>query len=62
MTWRWIEAPGSGRTTGPDAWDGYSALLAADACIAPLRPGSPQKVARSVVPAPYAGEGSEVVS
>ena len=58
---RWIEALGGGRTTGPDAWDGYAALVVADACSASLISGSPQMVARLEAPALYAGEGSEVV-
>ncbi|ABG04683.1 Myo-inositol 2-dehydrogenase [Rubrobacter xylanophilus DSM 9941] len=29
---------------GPDAWDGYASLVVADACIASLRSGAPQKV------------------
>jgi myo-inositol 2-dehydrogenase / D-chiro-inositol 1-dehydrogenase len=57
---RWIEAL-DGRTTGPDAWDGYAALVVADACSASLISGSPQMVARLEAPALYAGEGSEVV-
>lgn len=33
---RWIEDLRSGRLTGPDAWDGYISLLAAESCIASL--------------------------
>ena len=57
----WIEALGNGSPTGPDAWDGYASLVVADACIASLRSGSPQKVPTLKAPALYASEGSEVV-
>ena len=59
---RWVESLGDGAPTGPDAWDGYASLVAADACIASLRSGSPQKLARLQVPALYVSEGSEVIS
>lgn len=57
----WIESLGNGTPTGPDAWDGYASLVVADACIASLRSGSPQKVPTVEVPALYAKAGSEVV-
>jgi myo-inositol 2-dehydrogenase/D-chiro-inositol 1-dehydrogenase len=57
---RWIEALGDGAPNGPDAWDGYASLVVADACIASLRSGSPQKVAKLEAPALYAGESQEV--
>ena len=55
----WISSLQNGGPTGPDAWDGYASLVVADACIASLRSGSPQKVAKQEVPALY-GEGVEV--
>jgi myo-inositol 2-dehydrogenase / D-chiro-inositol 1-dehydrogenase len=55
----WISFLQNGGPTGPDAWDGYTSLVVADACIASLRSGSPQKVAKLEVPALY-GEGVEV--
>ncbi len=55
----WISSLLSGGPTGPDAWDGYASLVVADACIASLRSGSPQKVAKLDVPALYGG-GVEV--
>jgi myo-inositol 2-dehydrogenase/D-chiro-inositol 1-dehydrogenase len=58
---RWVESLQSGGPTGPDAWDGYASLVVADACIASLRSGSAQKVAKLEVPALYAKEGSGVV-
>jgi myo-inositol 2-dehydrogenase/D-chiro-inositol 1-dehydrogenase len=57
----WIASLGNGILTGPDAWDGYASLVVADACIASLRSGSPQKVPTLEVPALYASEDSEVV-
>ena len=57
----WIESLGNGTPTGPDAWDGYASLVVADACIASLRSGSPQKVPTLKAPALYANEDSEVV-
>jgi myo-inositol 2-dehydrogenase/D-chiro-inositol 1-dehydrogenase len=54
---RWVESLHNGQPTGPDAWDGYASLVVADACIASLRSGAPQKVAKLDVPALYAGEG-----
>jgi myo-inositol 2-dehydrogenase/D-chiro-inositol 1-dehydrogenase len=51
----WISSLQNGGPTGPDAWDGYASLVVADACIASLRSGSPEKVAKLVVPALYGG-------
>ena len=36
---RWIENLRDGRLTGPDAWDGYTSLLAVESCIASLHSG-----------------------
>jgi myo-inositol 2-dehydrogenase / D-chiro-inositol 1-dehydrogenase len=58
---RWAASLQSGGPTGPDAWDGYASLVVADACIASLRSGSAQKVAKLDVPALYAKEGSGVI-
>jgi len=57
----WIEALENSKPSGPDAWDGYASLVVADACIASLRSGAPQKVPALKAPAMYANEGSEVV-
>jgi myo-inositol 2-dehydrogenase / D-chiro-inositol 1-dehydrogenase len=46
---------------GPDAWDGYAALVAAESCIASLRSGTPQSVTVPERPALYRGEGLGVV-
>jgi myo-inositol 2-dehydrogenase/D-chiro-inositol 1-dehydrogenase len=58
---QWVESLHNGQPTGPDAWDGYASLVAADACLGSLRSGSPQKVAKLDPPALYAKEGSGVV-
>jgi myo-inositol 2-dehydrogenase/D-chiro-inositol 1-dehydrogenase len=57
----WIESLGNGTPAGPNAWDGYASLVVADACIASLGSGSPQKVPTLQVPALYANEDTEVV-
>ena len=57
----WIGSLANGTSTGPDAWDGYASLVVADACIASLRSGTPQKVPTLEVPALYAKKDSEVV-
>jgi myo-inositol 2-dehydrogenase / D-chiro-inositol 1-dehydrogenase len=49
----WVESVANASPTGPDAWDGYASLVVADACIASLRSGSPQKVAKLKPPALY---------
>lgn len=55
----WVGSVVSGVPTGSDAWDGYASLIVADACIASLRSGAPQKVAKLDVPSLYRG-GVEV--
>jgi myo-inositol 2-dehydrogenase/D-chiro-inositol 1-dehydrogenase len=37
---RWIEDLRDGQLTGPDAWDGYTSLLAVESCIASLHSGT----------------------
>jgi myo-inositol 2-dehydrogenase/D-chiro-inositol 1-dehydrogenase len=55
---QWVGALRNGeQPDGPDAWDGYAALVAAESCIASLRSGSPQRVAKLDPPALYGGEG-----
>jgi myo-inositol 2-dehydrogenase/D-chiro-inositol 1-dehydrogenase len=51
----WVESLLDGTPGGPDAWDGYASLVAADACVASLRSGSPERVARLDRPAFYGG-------
>jgi myo-inositol 2-dehydrogenase / D-chiro-inositol 1-dehydrogenase len=59
---RWTGAIRNGeQPDGPDAWDGYAALVAAEGCIASLRSGSPQSVTVPERPALYRGEGLGVV-
>ena len=58
---QWVESLSSGQPTGPDAWDGYASLVAADACLASLSSGSPQKVAKLEPPALYGDKGLGVV-
>lgn len=54
---RWIESIKTGRPTGPDAWDGYASLVAAEGCIASLRSGLPESVAVAERPALYRADG-----
>jgi myo-inositol 2-dehydrogenase/D-chiro-inositol 1-dehydrogenase len=49
----WVESAISGVPTGSDAWDGYAYLVVADACIASLQSGSPEKVTKLDPPALY---------
>jgi myo-inositol 2-dehydrogenase/D-chiro-inositol 1-dehydrogenase len=49
----WVESAISGVPTGSDVWDGYASLVVADACIASLRSGTPQKVSKLDVPTLY---------
>jgi myo-inositol 2-dehydrogenase/D-chiro-inositol 1-dehydrogenase len=51
----WVSSLQNGGPAGPDAWDGYASLVVADACIASLRSGAPEKVAKLEVPALYGG-------
>ena len=57
----WVESLRGSAPAGPDAWDGYAALVVADACIASLRSRAPEKVPALEAPALYASVGSEVV-
>jgi myo-inositol 2-dehydrogenase / D-chiro-inositol 1-dehydrogenase len=44
---RWIENLRDGRLTGPDAWDGYTSLLAVESCIASLHSGTKEPLESS---------------
>ncbi len=57
----WIEALKDGHLNGPDAWDGYAALVAAEACIASIKSGNPEPVSQPERPALYSKEAPEVV-
>ena len=50
---QWVESLHNGQPTGPDAWDGYASLVVADACIASIRSGSPEKVTKLEPPKLY---------
>jgi len=52
----WVESLLNGTPGGPDAWDGYASLVVAEACIASLRSGSPERVAGLDRPALYGGQ------
>lgn len=57
----WIEALNNGQLNGPDAWDGYAALVAAEACITSIKSGNPEPVSQPEKPALYSREAPEVV-
>ena len=52
-TQRWIESLRDGRLTGPDAWDGYVPLLAAETCVASLHSGTKEPFESPQRPKPY---------
>ena len=56
----WIESVNTGQPEGPDAWDGYVSLVAAEACIASIKSGNPETVSVPEKPALYAGEATGV--
>ena len=59
---RWTGAIRNGeQPDGPDAWDGYAALVAAESCIESLRSGSPRSVTVPERPALYSKEDAGVV-
>jgi myo-inositol 2-dehydrogenase / D-chiro-inositol 1-dehydrogenase len=59
---QWTGALRSGEhPEGPDAWDGYAALVVAESCIASLGSGSPQSVTVPERPTLYRNEGLGVV-
>jgi myo-inositol 2-dehydrogenase/D-chiro-inositol 1-dehydrogenase len=51
---QWVKSVQSGIAEGPSAWDGYTTLLAAEACLRSLRSGLPEKVESKMRPALYA--------
>jgi myo-inositol 2-dehydrogenase/D-chiro-inositol 1-dehydrogenase len=50
----WIESVARGAPTGPSAWDGYVAMLVADACSESARSGRPVRVELPEMPPIYA--------
>lgn len=54
---RWAGDLRDGKEDGPDAWDGYVSLLAADACIHSLETRKPERIEPGERPALYEKEG-----
>jgi myo-inositol 2-dehydrogenase/D-chiro-inositol 1-dehydrogenase len=50
---RWTESLHAGDLTGPDAWDGYMALLAVEACVASVESGSTERLQAPEAPGLY---------
>ncbi|MCX6049877.1 MAG: Gfo/Idh/MocA family oxidoreductase [Chloroflexi bacterium] len=51
---QWINSiQHGGQPTGPNTWDGYTSLLAAEACIESIRSGQPQRLEAQARPAFY---------
>jgi myo-inositol 2-dehydrogenase/D-chiro-inositol 1-dehydrogenase len=51
---QWINSiKQNGQPTGPNAWDGYTSLVAAEACIQSIQSGQPQPVKQQARPAFY---------
>ena len=53
----WVGSLGEGGPTGPSAWDGYTSLLVAEACIRSMRSGSAEKVSGADKPGLYGTAG-----
>ena len=51
---QWVESAGRGGAEGPSAWDGYTTLLAAEACLRSLKSGMPEKLEAVQRPSFYA--------
>jgi myo-inositol 2-dehydrogenase/D-chiro-inositol 1-dehydrogenase len=49
----WVRSLQAGAPTGPSAWDGYVAMVVADACIASAKRGAPEAVNVPAMPAIY---------
>lgn len=49
----WIDSLHGGQTTEPDAWDGYTSLVAVEACVRSVYTGSPQLIEPSPRPTLY---------
>ncbi len=50
----WLDAVAAGTATGPGAWDGYAATVAAESCLAALRTGQRTRVSLAARPDFYA--------
>ena len=55
---RWVESVQDGIAEGPSAWDGYTTLLAAEACLRSLKSRLPEKVESTQRPPFYAPSGT----
>ena len=51
----WIDSVVAGAPTGPSAWDGYVAMVVADACTESARSGAPVRVELPERPSVYGG-------
>ena len=40
----WVQSVAAGQATGPSVWDGYAAMVVADACVQSAQTGQPQAV------------------
>jgi myo-inositol 2-dehydrogenase/D-chiro-inositol 1-dehydrogenase len=49
----WVQSVIDGNPTGPSTWDGYAAMVVADACVESFRSGEPQAVPKLVRPFLY---------
>ena len=52
----WVNALQQGQATGPSAWDGYTAMIVADACIESAKSGHAVAVAIPETPAIYSSK------
>jgi myo-inositol 2-dehydrogenase/D-chiro-inositol 1-dehydrogenase len=57
----WVRSVETGQLSGPDAWDGYASLAAAEACIASIRSGEPENVSTPQKPVLYEKRDMEAV-
>ena len=56
----WVGSIEGGRPPAPDAWDGYTSLVVAGACIASIKSGEPEAVSIPEKPELYAGAATGV--
>jgi myo-inositol 2-dehydrogenase/D-chiro-inositol 1-dehydrogenase len=49
----WVKSVATSQPTGPSVWDGYAAMVAADACVLSAKTGQPQTVPDLERPAVY---------
>ena len=58
---RWVGDLRTGKEDGPDAWDGYVSLLAADACVRSLETREPERIEPVEKPSLYAKKGAREI-